>query len=162
MIRQHRSFQTCSPIDMIAHTAERFAGNDIIVTLHPGETYDDSDHTALQNMVRKYPNVAVSDQDMVTCLNASQMVVTENSSVALAGFFFRKPAVLFAQIDFHHIAGNVPMDGEDRAFSTWRNAGGFEAYMWWFLQHMSINAGRPADEVTHKIASVLRNHGWPI
>ena len=95
-------------------------------------------------------------------MNACQLVVTQNSSVALAGFFFRKPAVLFAQIDFHHIAGNVPRDGEDRAFATWRNDAEYEAYIWWFLQHMSINAGRPPEEVTEKIASVLWNHGWPV
>jgi hypothetical protein len=162
MIRQYRSFQTGSPVNMISRTAERFANNDIIVTRHPGETYDDADYGALQKLVQHHPSVALSDQDMVTCLNASQMVVTENSSVALAGFFFRKPAVLFAQIDFHHIACNVPKNGEDRAFATRRNAGGFEVYMWWFLKYMSINAGRPADEVTGKIAAVLRGHGWPV
>ena len=162
MIRQHRTFQSCSPLTMIANTADRFANNDIVVTLHPNEVYSDADHGALQDLAARYPNVAISDQDMVTCLNACQLVVTQNSSVALAGFFFRKPAVLFAQIDFHHIAGNVPRDGEDRAFATWRNDAEYEAYLWWFLQHMSINAGRPPEEVTEKIASVLWNHGWPV
>ncbi len=162
MIRQHRTFQSCSPLTMIANTAARFANNDIVVTLHPNEVYSDADHGALQDLAARYPNVAISDQDMVTCLNACQLVVTQNSSVALAGFFFRKPAVLFAQIDFHHIAGNVPRDGEDRAFATWRNDAEYEAYLWWFLQHMSINAGRPPEEVTEKIASVLWNHGWPV
>ncbi|WP_335642161.1 hypothetical protein [Loktanella salsilacus] len=162
MIRQHRTFQSCSPLTMIANTADRFANNDIVVTLHPNEVYSDADHGALQDLAARYPNVAISDQDMVTCLNACQLVVTQNSSVALAGFFFRKPAVLFAQIDFHHIAGNVPRDGEDRAFATWRNDAEYEAYVWWFLQHMSINAGRPPEEVTENIASVLWNHGWPV
>ena len=162
MIRQHRTFQSCSPLTMIANTADRFANNDIVVTLHPNEVYSDADHGALQDLAARYPNVAISVQDMVTCLNACQLVVTQNSSVALAGFFFRKPAVLFAQIDFHHIAGNVPRDGEDRAFATWRNDAEYEAYIWWFLQHMSINAGRPPEEVTEKIASVLWNHGWPV
>jgi hypothetical protein len=162
MIRQHRTFQSCSPLTMIANTADRFANNDIVVTLHPNEVYSDADHGALQDLAARYPNVAISDQDMATCLNACQLVVTQNSSVALAGFFFRKPAVLFAQIDFHHIAGNVPRDGEDCAFATWRNDAEYEAYLWWFLQHMSINAGRPPEEVTEKIASVLWNHGWPV
>lgn len=162
MIRQHRSFQSCSPVEMIARTAERFRENDIVVTLHPNEEYANADYKALQKLERGYPTVNVSKRDMVSCLNACQMVVTQNSSVALAGFFFRKPAVLFAQIDFHHIAGNVPRDGEDKAFATWRNVGGFESYLWWFLQEMSINAGRPPEEVTVKIGNVLRRHGWPI
>ena len=162
MIRKHRSFQSCSPIDMIARTAARFPQNDVILTLHPNEVYDDRDRAALTDVERQHSNVSISTQDMVACLNACQLVVTQNSSVALAGYFFRKPAVLFAQIDFHHIAGNVPRDGIDAAFSKWRATEGFEAYMWWFLQDMSINAGRPADEATAKIASVLRGHGWPL
>ena len=162
MIRQHRSFQSCSPVEMVARTAERFPDNDVIVTLHPNEAYDTADQAALQRLERDHPTVTVTARDMVSCLNACQMVVTQNSSVALAGFFFRKPAVLFAQIDFHHIAGNVPKDGEDKAFAAWRNSGGFEAYLWWFLQEMSINAGRPPEEVTAKIGAVLRGHGWPV
>ena len=162
MIRQHRSFQSCSPVEMIARTAERFPQNDVMVTLHPKEAYSAADHKALERLERAYPTVNVSTRDMVSCLNACQMVVTENSSVALAGYFFRKPAVLFAQIDFHHIAGNVPRDGEDKAFASWRNTGGFESYIWWFLQEMSINAGRPPEEVTARIAGVLRGHGWPV
>ena len=162
MIRQHRSFQSCSPVEMIARTAERFPRNDVIVTLHPSEHYDTADRKALEKLERRHPTVNVSTRDMVTCLDACQMVVTQNSSVALAGYFFRKPAVLFAQIDFHHIAGNVPRDGEDKAFAGWRNASGFDAYLWWFLQEMSINAGRPPKEVTARIASVLRGHGWPV
>ncbi len=162
LIRQHRSFQSCSPVDMISRTAQRFPKNKVFVTLHPNEAYAEADKGALQSLMAQHGNVDVSGRSMVDCLNACQMVVTQNSSVALAGFFFRKPAVLFAQIDFHHIAGNVPKDGEDRAFAAWRNSGGFEAYMWWFLQEMSINAGRPQEEVTMKIATVLRGHGWPI
>lgn len=162
MIRKHRSFQSCSPIDMIARTAAQFPGNDVIVTLHPNEVYDEQDHAALTDVEQRHGNVTIGAQDMVTCLNACQLVVTQNSSVALAGYFFRKPAVLFAQIDFHHIAGNVPRDGVDAAFANWHATDGYEAYMWWFLQEMSINAGRPAEEVTTKIAGVLRRHGWPV
>ncbi|WP_394151623.1 hypothetical protein [Loktanella salsilacus] len=162
MIRKHRSFQSCSPLAMVAKTAERFAENEVILTLHPNEVYSDADRRALQDMSAQYPNVTISRQDMVTCLNACQLVVTQNSSVAFAGFLFHKPAVLFAQIDFHHIAGNVPRDGEDRAFANWRNGAAFDAYIWWFLQHMSINAGRPAAEAREKIASVLWDNGWPV
>ena len=66
MIRQHRTFQSCSPLTMIANTADRFANNDIVVTLHPNEVYSDADHGALQDLAARYPNVAISDQDMVT------------------------------------------------------------------------------------------------
>ena len=160
MIRQHRSFQTCSPIEMIRRVAIRFPERDIEVTLHPNERYTADDRAALRTLEDSYPRLNVSGRDMVACLNDCALVATQNSSVALAGYFFRKPAVLFAQIDFHHIAGNVPRDGEDRAFSDWQSPRDFEGYIWWFLQMMSINAGRP--EAKRKIGSVLQGHGWPL
>ncbi|SEN12176.1 hypothetical protein SAMN04488003_109103 [Loktanella fryxellensis] len=161
-LRKHRSFQSASPVDMIAQTAARFAENDIVVTLHPKEDYDAADHRALQALTRAHANVAVVDRDMVDCLNACRLVVTENSSVAFAGYIFHRPAVLFAQVDFHHIAGNVSRFGADRAFADWQAPKPYDAYIWWFLQHMSINAGRPAEEVQAKIAGILRRHGWPV
>lgn len=162
LIRNHRSFQSCSPVEMISRTATLFPHNDVIATLHPKERYDDRDRAALAEIETRHGNVSIGTQDMVTCLNACQLVVTQNSSVALAGYFFRKPTVLFAQIDFHHIAGNVPRDGVEAAFANWRETSEFETYLWWFLQRMSINAGRPAEEVTTGISHTLRRHGWPI
>ncbi len=162
LIRQHRSFQSCSPLEMVARTAERFPDHDVIVTLHPNETYTPADQAALQEVERRYAHVNVSNRDMTACLNACQLVVTQNSSVALAGYFFHKPAVLFGQVDFHHIAGNIPRDGEDAAFARWRDPRPYDAYLWWFLQDRSINAGRPPAEAVDKIARVLRGHGWPV
>ncbi|MBS1302434.1 hypothetical protein [Loktanella sp. SALINAS62] len=160
LVREHRSFQTCSPIEMVRRTADRFPDRDIILTLHPNERYSTGDHDALQKLEDAYDNVSISARPMESILPGCSAVVTQNSSVALSGFLFRKPAVLFAQIDFHHIAGNVPQDGEDKAFKTLDRVPDFEGYFWWFLQQMSINAGRP--EAPEKIASTLRGHGWPV
>ncbi|KQI70101.1 hypothetical protein AN189_01505 [Loktanella sp. 3ANDIMAR09] len=160
MVREHRSFQSCSPIEMIKRTAERFPYRDVILTLHPNESYSQDDHAALHLVEDKYDNVSISARPMTAILPGCSAVVTQNSSVALAGFLFRKPAVIFAQIDFHHIAGNVPKDGEDKAFKAITQFPDFEGYVWWFLQQMSINAGRP--EAPDKIAATLRRHGWPV
>ena len=159
-ITEHRSFQSCSPVAMIERTATRLADRDILVTLHPKETYDDADFAVLEAIEARHRNVAVSARPVETILPGCAGVVTQNSAVALEGFFFGKPAVLFGQIDFHHIAGNVPRDGEDAAFAALDATPDYAGYLWWFLQHMSINAGRP--EAPAKIASVLRGHGWPV
>ncbi len=42
--------------------------------------------------------------------------MTQNSAVAMTGYFFHKPSVLFGRIDFHHIAANVHELGVDEAF----------------------------------------------
>ncbi len=87
--------------------------------------------------------------------------MTENSSVAFKGYFLRKPAVLFSQIDFHHIAANVPKLGVEGAFAKARQmAPPFEAYLFWYLQKMSINAGKKDAE--QQILAAVRRCGWKI
>ncbi|RYH04229.1 hypothetical protein EU805_02320 [Salipiger sp. IMCC34102] len=159
-IQQHRSFQSFSPVEMIRRTACRMPDRDIVLTLHPGERYGNADITALEEIEGQHPNVAVSARPPEQLLPRCSAVVTQNSSVALKGFFFRKPAVVFGQIDFHHIAGNVPMEGEERAFADLDRDRDYAGYLWWFLQKMSINAGRP--EALDKITATFRQHGWPV
>ena len=56
-----------------------------------------------------------------------------------SGFFARKPAVLFAEIDFHHIAGSVPRQGLSERVSGGR-PGTFASYLHWFLRDNAISA----------------------
>ena len=160
LIRQHRSFQSMSPVDMIRETARRYPDRDIRITLHPNEDYTTADRKTLDALLDGLPNCALVETPMKDLLAGCHGVVTQNSGVAFAGFFFGKPAVLFAEVDFHHIAGSVPRDGLDAAFTALDAQPDFAAYLWWFLQDMAINAGRP--EAKEVIAERLREHGWPV
>lgn len=160
LIRQHRSFQACSPIEMLERTAARFPDKPIVVTLHPGEDYTSADRLALAQIIGRHPRVEVVERRMETCLRDCDFVVTMNSSAAFAGFLFSKPAVIFGQIDFHHITGSVMAVGEDAAFDAVRYTPDFVGYVWWFLQVMAINAGR--EEAPAQIANALRRYGWPV
>ena len=80
--------------------------------------------------------------------------------MAIQGYLLHKPALLFAEIDFHHIAASVPREGMaalDRALTQRPD---FDAYLWWFLQEQAINAGRPECEA--QILAALRRGGWAI
>ncbi len=160
LIRQRRSFQWCSPVEMLELTAQRFPHHQIIATLHPNEDYTSADRMALAKVIGRHPKVEIIERPMELCLRDCDFVVTMNSSAAFNGFLFRKPAVLFGQIDFHHIAGSVMRDGEDAAFDAVNRQPDYAGYMWWFLQQMSINAGK--DNAKERIKSVLRGHGWPV
>lgn len=160
LIRKHRSFQACSPIEMLTQVAERYPDRPIHVTLHPGEQYTSADRMALAQVIGTHPRVEIVQKPMEKCLIGCDFVVTQNSSVAFAGYFFRKPAVLFGQVDFHHIAGSVMRDGTDAAFDVVGSEPDYAGYVWWFLQVMAINAGK--DTAKDQIATVLRGHGWPI
>ena len=80
--------------------------------------------------------------------------------MALLGYFFEKPAVLFAEIGFQHIAGSVPRDGLEQAFASVRQKRDYARYLFWFLKLNSLNAGNEAFE--ESLLAKFREHGWPI
>lgn len=159
-LRQHRSFQACSPVAMLRAVCE---GTDkpVRASLHPREIYDSADRREIAELVRRFPNLEITDTPMVTLLAGCDAVVTQNSSVAFNGYFFGKPAVLFAQSDFHHIAlrGEVATIGETLA-QTEAHRPDYAGYVHWFWQRMSVNAGRDTAET--RIAEALGRAGWPV
>lgn len=160
-LTRHRSFQKCSPLDMIRHCLTHLPDRKIIATLHPKEEYTASERAKLDVLARKHPNLEIATGDMVHYLQTCDFVVTENSSAAFNGFFFGKPALLFAGIDFHHIAVKADMDDLQTSFDRVAgHAPDYAAYVWWFWQSQSINAGK--DDARDKIAARLRRFGWPI
>lgn len=156
----HRSFQSMSPIRMVkavlAHDPRP-----VVATLHPKEVYTKPELDALDALTRTTPRLSVETGLMERFLPACSYVATQNSSAAFNGFFFEKPAILFGQVDFHHIAANVPALGITDAFAALpRLRPDYAGYLWWFWQQMSINAGRP--EAEDQIAATLRRAGWPV
>ncbi|MHC0052020.1 hypothetical protein [Actibacterium sp. D379-3] len=161
ILTRQRSFQSCSPLEMIAQTAQYFPDRPVIATLHPGETYTSQDHAALADLQTAHPNLKLRTGGMRALLPRCHMVVTQNSAVAFSGYFFEKPAVLFGRIDFHHIAANVGQLGADQAFDmAGQMRPEYARYLFWFLQRMAINAGRPDAE--EKILRALRRGGWDL
>lgn len=158
---EKRSFQTASPVDMIKAVLEHDPERRIILGLHPGEEYSPEEMAALESIDDANPRVSVQLGGMERVLGVCDYVVTENSSAALSGFFFHKPAILFAKIDFHHIGLNVADIGVAQAFE--RVAGhrpGYDAYLYWFIQ---LNAIKADDEKAEAdIIKAARRCGWQV
>ncbi|WP_380055880.1 hypothetical protein ACFE33_01340 [Falsihalocynthiibacter sp. SS001] len=158
---ERRSFQTCSPIEMIEQTLSTDKKRPILARLHPNETYSEKEIKALKSIEKKHDRFALSDAPSDVLVAACDYTVTQNSSAALGGYFFHKPAVLFAKIDFHHIAGNVADMGLQDAFEHAQDPDKpFDKYMLWFLRKTSINAGNPNAET--RILAAMRKSGWEI
>lgn len=156
---EHRSFQTCSPLEMIETVLKYDPKRKVIATLHPNEQYTPQEQTALENLVARNPRLSLEFGQMERLLTHCDYVVTQNSSAGFAGFFFEKPCVLFGKIDFHHIATNVHALGPEQALATVLDKShDYEGYVWWFLQQMSINAGRPDAE--EKVRDRFAAAGW--
>ena len=158
---EHRSFQTMSPLDMVRETIAREPKRQILIGLHPGETYEEAELAPLHEIAAENPRVSLQTGGMEEALRVCDYVITQNSAAALFGFFFQKPAVLFARIDFHHIAANVAELGVGKAFETVRAAvPNFDAYLYWFIQLNSIKADE--ENAGDRILETVRGFGWTI
>lgn len=161
-ITQHRSFQSMSPLDMIEATRKADPDRNILLRLHPNEDYPPEDLHALRAVIRDMPGVWLAKRPTMRLLAECDYVVTQNSGVAFRGFFAEKPAVVFAGIDFHHIAGSVPRQGVDAAFRTVLQGPrpDFARYLWWFLHGTAIDA--TSDDAEGRILDRARRFGWPV
>jgi len=160
LLRQ-RSFQSCCPLDMIKAVLAHDAGRQVVATLHPSETYTVAEHRALEQLASQEDRLMIGAAGPARYLQNCDYIVTQNSAVGFEGYFFGKPLVLFGKSDFHHIALNVADKGAQSALAAVEtHKPDYAAYLFWFLQQRSINAGRP--EAKERIRTVLRGHGWPV
>lgn len=154
---ERRHFQVLSPIEMIHATLAADPKRQIFATLHPREVYSQAERAALLDLPERFH---LADQPSLSLLAGCDYVVTENSSLGLIGYFASKPLVLFARIDFHHIAGSVPRQGIKAAFKSVETAQHFAPYLHWFFREQAISA--TAENAGDQILTRLRYHGWPI
>tara|TARA_R110002096_G_scaffold52222_19_gene136271 strand:- start:2969 stop:3868 length:900 start_codon:yes stop_codon:yes gene_type:complete len=159
-LRVHRSFQSMSPEAMIQMTLAMEPRHGILATLHPNEAYDDEDFAMLETFSARHPRFKVIEGNARDLVLNCKYVATQNSSVAMHGYFAKKPAVLFADIDFHHIAGAVGRLGLEKAFAMTEENIPFVAYLYWFFKNHCINGGAPEAEA--QILARMRAHNWPV
>ena len=157
---RHRSFQTMSPLEMIQQTLEAEPARRILLSLHPRESYGPKERTALDTVLTN-PRVIEVQGEMHALLAGCDYVVTQNSSVSFHGLFHEKPAVLFAETDFHHLHQEVERTGVEEAFrrvqEPLRHA---DRYLYWYLQMGCINGGRR--DAGERILGQCRALGWKI
>jgi len=153
-----RSFQCCSPIEMI-ETTLRQSDLPIVATLHPNESYSQAETDALEQLVQRHSRFRLGEMPMAKALAGCDFVVTQNSSAAFHAGFFGKASVLFGQVDFHHIVSNVADLGAAAAFDAAQgDLPDFAAYLYWYW-HQAINI--EASDSQTRICHRLRHFGWP-
>lgn len=156
---QHRSFQTCRPVDMLAQVLAADTSRQVIATLHPKEQYSDPERAALEDLARN-PRLTITTGGMEDLLQRCDYVVTMNSSAAFNAAFFGKPAILFGRSDFHHITLPATPDDLSAFDQIADHQPDYARYIYWFWQLHSINAGRA--DVQDKIRAAMIRGGWAI
>lgn len=154
-----RSFQAASPVEMVEAVLKNDPHRDVIASFHPGESYSDAERQAIYSLAEKHPRLSLKTGSMDRLLPCCDYIVTQNSSVAFNGILFEKPFILFAKSDFHHIAASVHALGVQEAFrAVAQPSPDYAAFLWWFWQKMSINAGRETAE--DRISAAFFRAGW--
>ncbi|MEL6914404.1 MAG: hypothetical protein AAFP13_07865 [Pseudomonadota bacterium] len=155
-VREQRSFQAYSPVEMVTHALSHAQGREVIATLHPNELYSDADLDAL-----KATGVRLEHGQMQRFLPGAAVVVTHASSAPFNGYFSGKPTILYGRIDFHHIALDVHTLGVAVAFEqSQSHTPDFDRYLFWFWQRRLINAGHPTAE--ERIRAAMARAGWTL
>lgn len=154
---ERRHFQSMSPIDMIKAALANDPNRQILATLHPRETYNTTDMAALATIKG---NFALVDTPSLALLADCDYVVTQNSSMALIGMFAQKSPILFANIDFHHIAASVPKQGLEAAYRNLHKDRHWGNYLHWFFREQALSMR--SDDIIGQLQARFRAHGWPI
>jgi hypothetical protein len=157
-----RGFQHAAPLDMLVAALSHAQGRRVIATLHPSVTLGGWEQGALRRIVADNPRLSIESGPATDWLPGCDYVVTQNSGAAVEGFFWGKPAVLFAKSDFHHICANVGELGVAGAFEAAEamlaEPPDFERYLTWFIRDNCIN---PANaHSSRRIAATLTRRGW--
>jgi len=155
-----RSQQVMSPIEMIKATINHESQRPIWLKLHPKETYTDKELRSLTALCDE--RVQIIDTDLDTALQGCDYIVTQNSSVLLRGLFYRRPAILFADCEYHHPFQSVRRGMSiTQAFETvMQDLPDFAKYAYWYLQLNCINTSREWAE--DMIIAQCREFGWQI
>jgi hypothetical protein len=160
-ILQRRSFQSMSPLAMIREVQARAGDRRIILAMHPGETYEPEEIAAMEALTKADSRISLQTGGMEEALRCCETVVTQNSTAALSGFFFQKPAILFAKTDFHHQMPKVTDLGVDEAFrQAVETEPDYAQYLYWFIHLNAIKADEP--EAPARIIQTCRAREWEI
>ena len=156
-----RHFQTVSPVAMIETALARDTARPILASLHPRESYSPDEMAALAALsAASSGRFMVSQKPSMELLAGCDYVVTQNSTMALIGMFAEKTPVLFAEIDFHHLAGSVPQMGVQRAYAQLQKPRKWGSYLHWYFKENAITAHE--DAAPAAILARLAQLGWPI
>lgn len=153
---EKRSFQTASPIDMVRITTEQDQSRQVVISVHPTGHYSKAEMSAVEELIQ-HPRISQSTGSMDTLLAGCDYVVTENSSVALHGVLHRKPAILFATSEFHHIFQYVPKIGIEEAFRRVLidEPKYVEYFYWFFKMNMIPSEAGNLEEILKKRLQLL-------
>lgn len=141
-----RDFQICSPVEMLAECATSFYNKKIYATLHPRAKYTKEEIDHLEMLEKRFKNLTIikGNRNTVDLIAGCECVATQNSAAGFFGIIFRKPLILFAEAEYHHIAQNVKSKGLRACVEAINRSDRdiYDKYAFWFTTTDTIPIGR--------------------
>ncbi|WP_435659997.1 capsular polysaccharide export protein, LipB/KpsS family [Leisingera caerulea] len=121
-------------LEMIENTSLAVQGL-VYVKLHPAQA--DETRDKVLRLCAELPNVAVTQANVHDLIEASDVIVSQNSAVGFEALMHKKPAVTCARIDYHHaaLAARTAEQLQHCVRTAPQRLGDFsyEKYFYWFL-----------------------------
>jgi hypothetical protein len=147
-------------IEMLRAVQAGAGDRPIIVKPHPlASNFSDIAETLA--LAETDSRITVTDANIHDILSASCVTVSINSTVALEGFLHLKPAILFGQSDFHHLAGRVhaPKEFETVLARELDRDEGYEQFLAWYFLKMCLPLNNARLE--ERIWKIFSKAGFP-
>ncbi|MCF6272654.1 MAG: hypothetical protein L3J37_05595 [Rhodobacteraceae bacterium] len=158
---KHRKWQYADLATMVDTIRTHDPTREIYLKPHPGETYTEAEKALLAQQCQ-LSKVRLVEGDIQSLLANAAYLVTHNSAAAFEGLLHRKPAILFAKADFHHIFPTVKNPASAAAAFGLAQSPlvDVEKYLYWYLQLNCINAWR--EDAGGKAVKMIAEAGWQL
>ncbi|HIP23171.1 MAG TPA: hypothetical protein EYG79_06210 [Rhodobacteraceae bacterium] len=156
---KQRPWQYASARGMVETIRAQDPTRKIVLKPHPKETYSAADNVVIAQL-KQLPNVQLLELPIEALIANCAYIVTQNSTAVFEGILQRKPSILFAKSDFHHIFPTVKSAAEaPEAFARVEAKNMlFMKYLYWYLRMNAADirqANAPA-----KTLEMLAEAGW--
>jgi len=158
---KQRHWQYASARGMVETIRAQDPTRKIVLKPHPKETYTAEDKAVIAQLLQ-LSNVQVLELPIEALIANCAYIVTQNSTSVFEGILQRKPSILFAKSDFHHIFPSVKSaDQAPEAFARVeaRNML-FMKYLYWYLRMNAADIRRA--DAPAKTVEMLAEAGWKI
>ncbi len=158
---KQRDWQYASVPEMVRTICAQDPARKIVLKPHPKEVYGPEDQAVIAQL-SQLPNVQVLALPMQALIAQCAYIVTQNSTAVFEGILHRKPAILFAKSDFHHIFPTVKsaQDAPEAFARVEAKNMLFMKYLYWYLRMNAADIRRA--DAPAKIQEMLAEAGWDI
>ena len=147
-------------IEMIRATLDQERFRRVVLLPDPDAALSEPEMQALEALADG-ERVALRRRGLGPLLAGCDYVVTQNAPMALRAVLHRKPVILFAEAEFHHVCLHAGPGTLARAYrNVLSRRVAYAKYFYWFLKLNCINAGAP--DAGEQILQSCRHFGWEL